>query len=448
MESPLLLAVLHHSWAQLRWQLLLVAGALLLGLAIAAWLERRFMHVATWKSALRAALGQSVSMPIIALLSLQFARHATPVLLHAPLPKLVLPALAVWLLLRVATRVSQRAFPGSEPVRFLVRGLNWLAWVGLLLYLSGALPEIIEALDAFSFHLGNQRLTGWTLLRGAVSIAITLVLALWVSSLLESRLLASPLEINLRLVLSRLIRAVIFTIALLVALQMVGIDLTVLGVFGGALGVGLGLGLQRIAANYVSGFVILLERSLRVGDNVRLDTFQGKILDIKTRYTLVRSSGGTESIVPNEMLISNRIENLSFTDPNVWMSTTVSVGYDSDLDAVLPLIRDTAAAVARVLHEPGPSAVLSNFGSDGLEITIGYWIADPENGTLNIRGAVNLAVWRALKAADIELPFPQRVLHWAEGQQPNWVLPKPAAPQMPSADSPAQDPGTLPAEGA
>ncbi|MHB9051728.1 MAG: mechanosensitive ion channel family protein, partial [Thiomonas delicata] len=143
---------------------------------------------------------------------------------------------------------------------------------------------------------------------------------------------------------------------------------------------------------------------------------QGKILDIKTRYTVVRSSGGTESIVPNEMLISNRIENLSYTDPNVWMSTTVSVGYDSDLDTVLPLIREAAAAVPRILRDPAPNAVLSNFGADGLEITLGYWIADPENGTLNVRGAVNLAIWHALKSNDVDIPFPQRVLRWAPGQ--------------------------------
>jgi small-conductance mechanosensitive channel len=419
MESPLLHAVLHHPWEQLRWQLFVITGTLILALLAGVWLERPSKQADGWRGAIRAALGRGVGLPVVAVLLLQLVRHGSPVLLKAPLLKLALPVLAVWLLVRVASRVAYRMFPGNEAMRLLARGMNWLAWIGLLLYLTGALPEIIEALDAFSVHIGNQRLTGWTMLRGAVSITITLVLALWLSSLLEGRLLASPLEINLRLVLSRLIRAGIFLVALLVALQMVGIDLTVLGVFGGALGVGLGLGLQRIAANYVSGFVILLERSLRVGDNVRLDTFQGKILDIKTRYTLVRSSGGTESIVPNEMLISNRIENLSYTDPNVWLSTTVSVGYGSDLDAVLTQIRDTVLTVPRVLHEPGPSAVLSNFGADGLEITIGYWIADPENGTLNIRGAINLAVWRALKAANVEIPFPQRVVHWGPEQGPN-----------------------------
>jgi small-conductance mechanosensitive channel len=418
MNTPLLSAFLDHPLDQLHWQFELIALALLVGLLGGAWLEKRFLRAPGWGAALRLALRQSIGLPLLTLLTLQFTRHASAQLLHAPLLKLALPVLAVWLLTRVSVRVAQHVFAGNGGIRFLVRGLNLLAWLVLLLHLSGALPEIIEALDAVSVHVGNQRLTGWTLLSGLASVVITLVLALWVSSLVESRLMASPLDINLRLVLTRLLRAGMFMTGLLVALQMVGIDLTVLGVFGGALGVGLGLGLQRIAANYVSGFVILLERSLRVGDNVRLDTFQGKILDIRTRYTIVHNAGGTESIVPNEMLISNRIENLSYTDPNVWLSTTVSVGYRSDLDVVLPLICAAVREVPRVLRDPGPSAVLDNFGADGLEITIGYWIADPENGTINVRGAINLAVWRALRQAGIEIPYPQRVVHWGTGHVP------------------------------
>jgi small-conductance mechanosensitive channel len=187
----------------------------------------------------------------------------------------------------------------------------------------------------------------------------------------------------------------------------------VLGVFGGALGVGLGLGLQRIAANYVSGFVVLFERSLRVGDNVLLDGFQGRIVDIKTRYTLVRSAGGTESLVPNEMLISNRIENLSYTDRNVWQSTTVGVAYGCDIEQVLALLERAAASVPRVLDKPAPGAVLSEFGNNALQVTVGYWIADPENGTLGVRGAVNLAMLRALREAGVDIPFPQLDVHVA-----------------------------------
>ncbi len=413
MTSPLLQALLYQSPQRLRWQFEVLAGALVAGAGVGSWLEHRFVHVGSWPAAVRAALREGAGMPLAALLAVQLARHATPWLLRAPLLKLALPVLGVWLLTRVALRVSHRAFQGSEGVRLLVRSVNVLAWLTLLLHLSGALPEIIEALDGFSVHLGRQRLTGWTLLRGAAWVVVTLVMALWLSSLLEARLLASRLEVNLRLVVSRGLRAAIFTVALVVALQMVGIDLTVLGVFGGALGVGLGLGLQRIAANYVSGFVVLFERSLRVGDNIRLDGFQGRVLDIKTRYTLVRSPGGTESVVPNEMLISNRIENLSYTDPNVWQSTSVGVAYGCDPLQVLPLLERAVAEVPRVLTQPAPSAVLAEFGADALQITVGYWIADPENGTLNVRGAVNLAIWRALREAGVEIPFAQRVVHLA-----------------------------------
>ncbi len=416
--SPLLQAIAHPGWGEpLHRQLLVLAASVLLGLLVGAVVERRFT-ASTWKGALGAALRHGVGLPLVALLALQLTRHASRDLQRAELLKVMLPVLAVWLLARVAARAGQRVLADPHSARWLTWVVRICAGLGLLLYLTGALPEIIEALDAVSVHIGPQRLTAWTLLRGVVSVAVTLLLALWLSSLIEARLLDSPLDINLRLVVSRLVRAAVFTVALLTALQMVGIDLTVLGVFGGALGVGLGLGLQRIAANYVSGFVILLERSMRVGDNVRLDTFQGRIQDIKTRYTVVRSSGGTESIVPNEMLISSRIENLSYTDPNVWFSTVVSVAYGSDVEQVLALLARAAATVPRVVDQPGPSAVLSNFGADGLEITVGFWIADPENGTLNVRGAVNLALWRALREAGIEIPFPQRVLHWAGGAAP------------------------------
>ena len=416
--SPLLQAIAHPGWGEpLHRQLLVLAGSVLLGPLVGAVVERRFT-ASTWKGALGAALRHGVGLPLVALLALQLTRHVSRELQRAELLKVMLPVLAVWLLARVAARAAHRVLADPHSARWLTWVVRICAGLGLLLYLTGALPEIIEALDAVSVHIGPQRLTAWTLLRGVVSVAVTLLLALWLSSLIEARLLASPLDINLRLVVSRLVRAAVFTVALLTALQMVGIDLTVLGVFGGALGVGLGLGLQRIAANYVSGFVILLERSVRVGDNVRLDTFQGRIQDIKTRYTVVRSSGGTESIVPNEMLISSRIENLSYTDPNVWFSTVVSVAYGSDVEQVLALLARAAATVPRVVAQPAPSAVLSNFGADGLEITVGFWIADPENGTLNVRGAVNLALWRALREAGIEIPFPQRVLHWAAGAAP------------------------------
>jgi small-conductance mechanosensitive channel len=178
-------------------------------------------------------------------------------------------------------------------------------------------------------------------------------------------------------------------------------------------GVGIGFGLQKLASNYVSGFVILAERSLRIGDTVKVDGFEGRITDITTRYTKIRSINGRESLVPNEMMITQRIENLSLADNNMLLTTVVQVAYGTDVAALLPVLRGVVAGVPRVLAEPGPGVNLSAFAADGLELTFGFWIGDPENGQVNVRTDVNLAILAALNARGIEIPFPQRVVHAA-----------------------------------
>ena len=217
----------------------------------------------------------------------------------------------------------------------------------------------------------------------------------------------------MRKAVSNAVRALLVGIGLLLGLTAAGIDLTALSVLGGAIGVGVGLGLQKLASSYVSGFVMLAERSVRIGDNVRIDGFEGRITDIKARYTIVRALSGRESVVPNDLFISNRIENLSLTDPKVLQTTVVSVAYDSDVDLVMQLLQTAAGSQSRVLSDPAPAVHLSNFGADGLEFTVNYWIVDPENGQGNLKSAVNLAVLRALREHGIEIPFPQRVVHAA-----------------------------------
>ena len=211
--------------------------------------------------------------------------------------------------------------------------------------------------------------------------------------------------------MSNATRAVLMFVGLLMALSAVGIDLTALSVLGGAIGVGIGFGLQKLAANYVSGFVMLAERSVRIGDNVRVDNFEGRITDINARYTVVRATNGRESIVPNEMFISNRIENLSLADPRVLQSTVVSVAYDSNPELVIRLLIEAALKQERVLRDPSPGVNLTNFGADGLEFTLNYWMADPENGQQNLRSLINLAILQALRENGIEIPYPQRVIH-------------------------------------
>ncbi|MCX7660742.1 MAG: mechanosensitive ion channel, partial [Caldimonas manganoxidans] len=219
-------------------------------------------------------------------------------------------------------------------------------------------------------------------------------------------------RLSLRKAASNAVRALLLFVGLLVALSSVGIDLTALSVLGGALGVGIGFGLQKLAANYVSGFVILAERSLRIGDYVRVDNFEGYVTDITTRYTVIRAPNGRESIVPNETLITTRVENLSLADRNVLLSTVVQVAYGTDVQTLREHIVERVKQVPRVLSEPGPSAHLTAFASDGLELTVYFWIADPENGQANVRSSVNLAILALFQERGVEIPFPQRVVHW------------------------------------
>jgi small-conductance mechanosensitive channel len=190
------------------------------------------------------------------------------------------------------------------------------------------------------------------------------------------------------------------------ALSAVGIDLTALSVLGGALGVGIGLGLQKLAANYVSGFVILAERALRIGDLVKVGDFEGVITDITTRYTVIRALSGREAIVPNETLITTTVQTLSLTDRNVLLSTLVGVDYDTDVAALCEPLITTMKAVPRVLVEPGPAVQLTTFAADALELTLYFWIADPENGQGNVRSAVNLAVLDRLRREGVGLRRP------------------------------------------
>ena len=327
--------------------------------------------------------------------------------------KIAIPVLLALLAIRLAVKVLQAAFQQTPLVLRLERSISWLAWGAMVLWVSGLLPLLLDELDQISWKMGEARMSLRTLIEGGLTAALMLVLVLWISAVIEARLLrsASGGELSLRLALSKATRALLVFIGLLFALSALGMDLTALSVLGGALGVGLGFGLQKLAASYISGFVILAERSLRIGDNVRLDNFEGRITRINARYSVILSLTGREAIVPNEMLISSRVENLSLANAQVWQSTVVSVAYSSDVDLVMALMLQAALSQARVLREPAPSVALSNFGADGLEFTLGYWLADAENGTLNLRSLVNLEILRLFRQRGIEIPLPQRVLH-------------------------------------
>ena len=393
----------------------LAALAVCVGLAwCLVWLFRRAARAFDGRSILFGRqIVDGVLFPLVLLTFAYIAKGLLDQRVPLALFQVALPVLVSLAAIRLGVKVLQAAFTSSPVVRVLERTISWVAWIAMVLWVSGLLPVLLEELDQITWKVGGAKLSVRNLIEGALTAGIVLILTLWISSLIESRLLKSATggELSLRKAVSNATRALLMFVGLLLALSAVGIDLTALSVLGGAIGVGIGFGLQKLAANYVSGFVILAERSLRIGDNVRVDGFDGRITDINARYTVIRSLTGRESIVPNEMLITHRVENLSLADAQIWQSTTVSVGYDSDVDLVMSLLRQAATNQSRVLRSPEPLAALSAFGPDGLEFTLGYWQADPENGQLNLRSLINLEILKALREHQIEIPYPQRGVH-------------------------------------
>jgi small-conductance mechanosensitive channel len=341
----------------------------------------------------------------------------------APMFGILLPVCISLAVIRLGVKVLQVAFNEAPFVRVLERTISWIAWLAVVLWVTGVLPLILDELDQIRWKVGGSMLSVRTLLEGALTAGLVLIVTLWISAALEARLLKSATgsDLSLRKVISNTVRALLMFVGLLLALSSVGIDLTALSVLGGAVGVGIGFGLQKLASNYVSGFVILAERSMRIGDNVKLDGFEGRITDIKARYTVIRSPNGRESIVPNEMLITQRVENLSLTDSRIAQSTTVTVAYTAPVDDVMVWLLQACQAHPKVLADPAPLVALSAFGVDGLEFTVNYWFDDSDTGPGSLKSDIHLAILKTLQAHGIEIPYPQRVMHMVGSAKPGEV---------------------------
>lgn len=422
MVRPLSADELAHLVEDLLKPTALVELAVLAGCLLAAWLMVRLLRGAAPRPGsiwFGNGVVDGVLFPVLALLFALGGRWSLIGVMPLAVFRIVLPILVSLVIIRLTVRVLGSAFPTSHFMRVVERSVSWLAWIGVVLWITGVLPLVIDQLGDIRWKIGSAEISLRNMLQGALTAVVVLIMALWISSTLEHKLIEGATDnLSIRKMAANTLRALLLFLGLMFALSAAGIDLTALGVLGGALGVGIGFGLQKLASNYVSGFVILAERSVRIGDMVKVDGFEGRITDISTRYTMIRALNGRESIVPNEMLITQRVENLSLADPNVLLSTTVPVAYGTDLDALLPRLALAVAEVPRVLRAPGPSVQLSSFASDGLELTVYFWIADSENGTGNVRSAVNLALLRTLNALGVEIPFPQRVLRVATPDRP------------------------------
>ena len=351
-----------------------------------------------------------LSFPLLAWVATWLGRELLSGWIPVNLFDLALPLLTAFAVVRALVYMLRHVFATSVSV--LAAWERWIAtlmWLGVALHFTGVLPAVVATMEKLHVTVGKQKITAWVITQGLFSVGITLLVSLWIASAIERRLLgADSLAPNLRVALGRFVKAAMVLVAVLVSLALVGIDLTVLSVFGGAVGVGLGLGLQKIASNYVSGYIILLDQSIRIGDMISVDKYVGSVSTINTRYTVLKALDGTEAIIPNETLLAQPVLNQSLTSKRVRIAVQVSVAYDSDLDAVKGILRGVADAHPRVLKEPEPLVFLVKFGDSGIDLELGFWINDPEGGLLNVKSDLNFALLREFRAQGVEIPYPQR----------------------------------------
>jgi len=390
------------------WAAGVVAACLIVSFGVAGWIERR-LAAGTRTHPLAIEWVRRVAWPLAALLLLVVARAALGRLVPVSLLSVAIALLLSLGVIRTVILMLRQTFRQARWMGTFERSIAAMVWGLVALHVLDLLPVLVETLESVAIPLGKSRLTLLQLVTGVFTVALAAVIALWVGGAIDARLaVADGVDQSARAVIGRIAKPILMLLALLVALPVVGIDLTMLSVFGGALGVGLGFGLQKIAANYVSGYIILLDRSIEPGRLIRVDRWRGVVTDIRTRYTVLRGMDGIESIVPNEMLVSSVVESETFTSTVTRASLQVGVAYASDVERAMALLVQVAADQPRVLKDPGPKAFLVAFGDSSITLELGFWIDDPKSGTLGLRSDMNLALLRAFRAEGIEIPFPQR----------------------------------------
>jgi small-conductance mechanosensitive channel len=387
------------------WQVVALVACIGLAALIAAWWRgRRTEGEGRFSDA-----SSRLAFPLTGMLLTGIAIATLGSFFSVNLLRLAMPLFGSMALVRGVIFVLRQAFPRATWLTTWERIIAAIVWSWLALYITDLAPDVIDALETVQFHIGKQHIDLWTVLRGVATIFLTVVFALWVAGVIEARLMGvETLDGNLRIVGVRVAKAGLTVIAIVASLGLVGIDMTALSVFTGALGVGLGFGLQKIASNYVSGFIILLDRSIRIGNVVQVGTDAGEVTQITTRYTVLKHPGGTEFIVPNETLISTTVQNQTYSNAQLRLVTTIGVAYDTDLDLASRLMTEAAAAQERVLADPPPKVFLTQFADSSINLELGFWIDDPEKGRGNVISDINFALWRAFKANGIVIPFPQR----------------------------------------
>lgn len=406
-----LAAQLMRDWnhPHMLWQ-----GAILLGiLGLAKLAERSVLRhqLDDTRKAVQFGHGglKRLVFPLVALALVLIARLLLSPFFQTRLFSLAVPLLTSMVVIRFVFFVLRVTFRSSLWMTSFERIFSTIVWFVVALHITGYLPEVIDVLESVSFNVGKQTLNLWLILQGLLLVAVSLLLSLWLGGLIDARLArASDLDGNLQVAFSRLAQALLLLLAIMISLPAVGIDLTALSVFGGALGVGLGFGLQKIASNYVSGFIILLERSIRIGNIIAVGSEKGKVAKITTRYTVLRAGNGVEALIPNEALVASTVQNETYSDSRVRHTLQVQVGYRDDPAQVIALLEKLAAAQPEISAMTAPKAFFTGFADSGINFELLYWLDSPDINGQQVRSTLNTAIWKTFTEAGFSFPYPQR----------------------------------------
>lgn len=409
---------IHYLWQEILadistmaglWQWIVLVAACTLAWAINGALRAYVMRQAPerWKIGIGGV--NRVLFPLSTLIFVVIGKLILSYWQHTSLLQLASQLLLAMAVIRLIVYAVRYIIEPGGMLKALENSISGMIWIVMALHLSGILPGILNALEDVKFNIGKNPVNLLLALQGLLTILVTIFIALWFSRVIENRVMrVENINMNLRVVLAKLLRVFLLFIAVLIALSAVGLDITMLSVFGGALGVGLGFGLQRIASNYVSGFIILLDKSMQIGDVVTIDTHYGVVSDLRTRYLVLRKLDGTQVIIPNETLIINPVINHSFTNHRARVQMPIQVSYDSPLETAMQLMQDIANDHPRVLVEPVPAVQIRGFGESGIDLMLNIWIPDPEEGSAALQSEIYLQIWQAFKINNISIPFPQR----------------------------------------
>jgi len=380
-----------------------------------AWLMQRQLakRMASRKSAgltfnISARSMSRLMFPVFVLILIVIGRWVLSHWYTTHLLNVVVPLLFALTLIRVTVYALRRVFSSQEWLHPWERFIGWAIWISLALYVTGLLPEILALLDDISFHIGKHRLSVLSILQGLVGFTASMLLALWLASSLEGRIMGSQtLNINQRVILSKISRTILIVVGVLIALPMVGVDITILSVFGGALGVGLGLGLQKIASNYISGFIILLDRSLQIGDVVTVDNRKGEVTSLTTRYVVLKGDDGSDALIPNDTFITSTVVSQTYSDRKIRLIVPLQISYTSSVEVAMNIMLELARKRPQILTDPAPAVFLKEFADSGINLELIIWVESPEGGALRLRSDLNLEILCEFRKNDIDIPFPQ-----------------------------------------